>query len=835
MAQVYVIDRRTNELISEEFNSAISGINAGIYRIAEPTELEQAPTAPGKGWFVSAEDRMTQALDQNRLPTALAETHDEGPPLAPNWFGEYQQEKSQQEILQAEEDRLKGQVQGSGPPVTEEVKDQNPVIYKNLSKADQIKYIKNLPTANKEERFLKDTLISAKEKQLKGQALTIEEHKAIEKESNGIFPVNLEKQEVIAKKIEAKRDEKGGTGQGTLEDFLTNPVNTTLDLIKQGTDTAGSNLQGFADTVLNPAKAPEEGKETIGENIETVKNLIDAGSQEVKKEVTPIQEALDEELKNAKEEAAKKLAALKAEWEKIYGPIQVGWNDMKTSITGTSSEDLATMLGLTPNKDPQGQTLGGQTQGGVSLQDIYGFGDQKNQGAGLRTAPNITSRNATVGNEVAPNLAPVANVNPFNIGSVGNVNTPIIKKAAPIQSTPTQTINDIGPINVQKALSLTSPTVAPAQQVTTPTLAKSEFAPQQLNLANTLSDRVSGKSPSVAELQLKQTTDRNLDQALSLGASTGGRDVANTSRLISRNLGDINQQAVGQASLLRAQEQRDAENAYAGLLATGRGQDFQEAQTTADFQQKAGFANQATAAQIGISQAGLEKDVGISNQQAQLAQSQLQASLERDTALANQQSARELALADAERRKSYDLANLGVEQETNLTQGQLDASVALANQEKQRQMVLAQAEINRDVAFANQAKDINLATTAASIARDVGIANMDTNARVQLANSAGFNAAQIANAESQIEQAKIDDAKLNSYVQALLQDKTITTDERISEANRIAELRKTLVNAEVAKYVGQLQAWAQAIGGVAQGAGSLLGSRASGGAAAPKP
>lgn len=99
-----------------------------------------------------------------------------------------------------------------------------------------------------------------------------------------------------------------------------------------------------------------------------------------------------------------------------------------------------------------------------------------------------------------------------------------------------------------------------------------QFRAGQAGLADSLMGTIMGQTPSVAEEQLRGTTDRNIAQAHAL--AQGGPRNAGTARMVANQVGDINQQAVGQGALLRAGEVASAQGLLGGLLGNARGQDI---------------------------------------------------------------------------------------------------------------------------------------------------------------------------------------------------------------------------------------------------------------------
>lgn len=113
---------------------------------------------------------------------------------------------------------------------------------------------------------------------------------------------------------------------------------------------------------------------------------------------------------------------------------------------------------------------------------------------------------------------------------------------------------------------------------------------QQNQLAQMLLARAKGQTPSLAELQLNQGTQKNIAAAQSLaGSATGG--------MVSKNLAQMQaqqaqQNAISQGSadtaLLRLQEQQAAEQQLASLWNQQRAQDLQSMDIEAGMQQQSG-------------------------------------------------------------------------------------------------------------------------------------------------------------------------------------------------------------------------------------------------------
>lgn len=90
-------------------------------------------------------------------------------------------------------------------------------------------------------------------------------------------------------------------------------------------------------------------------------------------------------------------------------------------------------------------------------------------------------------------------------------------------------------------------------------------------------DVLSGNAPSVAQLQLQQGRDANINAAMAMANSARGGNFGAAQRAAQMQSGDMNQQMAGQASMLRAQEQDMARQGMMNLgqqYANVRGQDI---------------------------------------------------------------------------------------------------------------------------------------------------------------------------------------------------------------------------------------------------------------------
>lgn len=99
----------------------------------------------------------------------------------------------------------------------------------------------------------------------------------------------------------------------------------------------------------------------------------------------------------------------------------------------------------------------------------------------------------------------------------------------------------------------------------------------EMALLKQYQDMAAGTGPSLAQGQLQQATDRNLAQAMALGAAQQGQGLGYASAL--RNIADqsaaARQQAAAQAAMIRNAEQMQGMQGTGALLGQIGGQDFQ--------------------------------------------------------------------------------------------------------------------------------------------------------------------------------------------------------------------------------------------------------------------
>jgi len=102
---------------------------------------------------------------------------------------------------------------------------------------------------------------------------------------------------------------------------------------------------------------------------------------------------------------------------------------------------------------------------------------------------------------------------------------------------------------------------------------------QQQALADALLAQSRGEGPNIAEMQLKQATDRNIQQNAGLIASQKGINPALAARLAAQNAAMAGQTMAGQSGVMRAQQQLASQGQLGGLYGQMGGQELGMQQT----------------------------------------------------------------------------------------------------------------------------------------------------------------------------------------------------------------------------------------------------------------
>lgn len=111
--------------------------------------------------------------------------------------------------------------------------------------------------------------------------------------------------------------------------------------------------------------------------------------------------------------------------------------------------------------------------------------------------------------------------------------------------------------------------------------AQGQVRGQQQDLIGMLRQQAAGQGPSIAEQQLRRSTDRAIAQQQGLAATAGPTNQALAARMAAQQGGALQSAMSGQAADARMQEQLNAQQQLGGLLGGVRGQDIGMAQAQA--------------------------------------------------------------------------------------------------------------------------------------------------------------------------------------------------------------------------------------------------------------
>lgn len=106
-----------------------------------------------------------------------------------------------------------------------------------------------------------------------------------------------------------------------------------------------------------------------------------------------------------------------------------------------------------------------------------------------------------------------------------------------------------------------------------------ELKQKQLSQTQRLEETAAGKRPSLAEAQMKATTNRSLAQQLGAAQARRGGSAASRERMLSRSAGQARRETAESAAQAKLQEQQQAEQSLAAQLAQQRAQDISLAES----------------------------------------------------------------------------------------------------------------------------------------------------------------------------------------------------------------------------------------------------------------
>lgn len=124
-------------------------------------------------------------------------------------------------------------------------------------------------------------------------------------------------------------------------------------------------------------------------------------------------------------------------------------------------------------------------------------------------------------------------------------------------------------------------------------------------LANQLLQQSQGAGPNIAQLQLQQATNQNIQQGAGLIGSQRGMNPALAARVIAQQTAAANQNAAGQSGVLRAQQQLAAQQGLANVYGQQAGENLTNLGQLTQAQTAANQSNAGAAAQNAQQGAGL--------------------------------------------------------------------------------------------------------------------------------------------------------------------------------------------------------------------------------------
>ncbi len=222
---------------------------------------------------------------------------------------------------------------------------------------------------------------------------------------------------------------------------------------------------------------------------------------------------------------------------------------------------------------------------------------------------------------------------------------------------------------------------------------KSEFLQGQRDLVKILQGRVAGTAgPSLAELQLKKAQQDMINQMAAQAGSMSGRALPAAQRQLMQAQQQSGQQLAMDAAILRAQEQKTAEETLSGALGQYRGQD--------------------------IERTGLQLDADIADQTA---------ALKADTL--NQDATLRALMANMDTETKIALGNLDAETKALIANQDVDLKTKMANLTKNTDLSVAELVEATKVLTGNQTTELEIAKydedqkyKAAKLAEDIKIA-----------------------------------------------------------------------------------------------------------------
>lgn len=321
---------------------------------------------------------------------------------------------------------------------------------------------------------------------------------------------------------------------------------------------------------------------------------------------------------------------------------------------------------------------------------------------------------------------------------------------------------------------------------------QAEMRAAQTGLVSGLQGAISGKEPSVAAIMLRNATDRNVANQYAMAQAANGMNTGFAQRTAMNNAAEMNQNAVMQQALLRAQEITAARGQLGSVLDSTRGADIGLATNQAGMQQQTNLAN-----------TGAQNTSTLTQAQIAAATATNQAQLQQGAATANQGANLQAGTTNATLGQQVALANAGAQNTTNQTNAQLTQGANLQN-----------AQLGTQTAIANAGNQTQAATSSAQLANAVSLANANNQTQANVTGAQLGTQAAIATGNNQV--------STNALNQKAVQDLTSNQLTGAGQAGQTAigqgDVYAKLADAEAKRQAALLQ-------GLGSGAAALLSDR----------
>ncbi len=254
-------------------------------------------------------------------------------------------------------------------------------------------------------------------------------------------------------------------------------------------------------------------------------------------------------------------------------------------------------------------------------------------------------------------------------------------------------------------------------------------------------DALSGKAPSVAEMQLKNSTNAAIARQQSIQAGARGLSMAGARRQFAQNASRLEADQAQSGALLRAQEISAARGQLGSLGTDVRGQDIGQSTT----------------------QAGLKQDASKFNASADQSANQFNATADNTRALAGAAMSQDVNKTNAAQTAATSQFNAGAQNTRALAQAGMDTDVSKLNVSMANARDTEQARLNTGISQFNAGSNTATSQFNANAQNAVNLAQGQLSTGVSQSN-AGLNTGVSQFNAGQTNQAQTDQAKMNNDV-----------------------------------------------------------------------